>query len=128
MRAGRQPMGLQGARAWAGVLAALVVLLQGLIPAAAIAHAHGAGVQICTSQGLKLLGPAPDTSHRDHGFGGLACEQCVMASFAAIAADAPPTPIRFAQAVLATSIGGRAFPARARDPPRPPSTAPPAFA
>ena len=128
MRRGRTRAGLQGARAWAGALAALVVLLQGLIPAAAIAHTYGAGIQVCTSQGLKLLPSAPDQGHRDHGFGGLACEQCVMASFAAIATTAPSPPVRFAQAAPVGHTSGGAFPPRARAPPRPPSTAPPAFA
>ena len=78
-------------RAWGAALAALVLLLQGLIPAAAIAHNHGADqVQICTARGVKLISlHAEGVSH--HHFGGLACEQCVMASFTAVAAVPPAT-------------------------------------
>ncbi|MGZ5956701.1 MAG: hypothetical protein ACXWKT_20765 [Caulobacteraceae bacterium] len=61
--------------------------MQALIPAAAIASDYGpAGEVICTRAGAERL---PDGHH--HGFGGLACEACVMASFAGVL-DAPPAP------------------------------------
>ena len=128
MRAGQRSAGFDGARAWSALLAAIVILLQGLIPAAAIAHDASPAVQICTLEGVKLIA-APDRDvHKDHGFAGLACEQCVMASFAAVVDEAPAPPVRHALAAPTVRAVGRAFPNFARAPPRPPSTAPPAFA
>jgi hypothetical protein len=116
-----------GRPAWPALLVALAMLLQGLIPAAAIAHDHHDQVQICTSAGLKLVSLGAK-HHHDRGFGGLACEQCVMASLAAVAA-APP------QAVLPSTRVERVAPpqlerpsVRTRAPPRPPSRGPPAQA
>jgi len=127
MRTSRRWVGFDGARAWTALLAAIVILLQGLIPAAAIAHNASQNVQICTLEGVKLVAPDRD-GHKDHGFAGLACEQCVMASFAAVVAEPPAPPLRYALAAPIAHATGRAFPNFARAPPRPPSTAPPAFA
>ncbi len=112
-------------RAWPALLSALVILLQGLIPAAAVAHGPGGGGSICTRDGLKLSGGG---AHQDHGFGGLACEHCVIASFAALTPEALLLPSGSSRAAPAGRIEVRAFAPRARAPPRPPSTAPPAFA
>jgi hypothetical protein len=110
------------------VLAALTLLLQALIPAAALAydHGHAGEIQICTAKGVRLVHPG----HGKAGhFGGLACEQCVIASLAATAAAPPPEsiPAPFAYAAPPPPAPA-APPPPARAPPRPPSTAPPAFA
>jgi hypothetical protein len=119
-----------GRPAWPALLVVLAMLLQGLIPgaavAASIAHDHPEQVQICTSTGLKTLSLGHDADH--HGFGGLACEQCVMASLAAVAVAAPqalPPTTR----VLLVQLPQRERPSvRTRAPPRPPSRGPPAQA
>ncbi len=115
-------------RSCPALVAALILLLQGLIPGAAIAHRAGDELQICTSAGVRLIAVPGEAGHRDHGFGGLACEQCVMASFAAITPTAYPLTLRWVEAAPTIFVTTRAFPPRARAPPRPPSTAPPAFA
>jgi len=79
-------------RVWPALLTALAILLQGLIPAAAVAADHAPGswhVAICTPQGLKTVDIDPSGGHKHGHFGGLACEQCVMASFAGVAAEPP---------------------------------------
>lgn len=113
-------------RAWPALLVALSILLQGLIPAAALAadHTDGSGVQICTLQGVKTLsGEAGGHKH----FGGLACEQCVMASFAAVAAVQPVLPQSHAVARAEAPLAVARTANRPRDPPRPPSQGPPSF-
>ncbi len=108
------------------ILLALVLALQGLVPAAALAHdavAGSGGVEICTALGLKLVHQGPAGKH--HGFAGLACEQCVMASLAMVSAE-PPVLTIHADAV---SFHYRPIAERPsvlpRAPPRPPSRAPP---
>jgi hypothetical protein len=114
-------------RAWLCAIAAMVVLLQGLIPAAAIAHNHADHIRICTLQGVKLIRSPQGVEH--HHFGGLACEQCVLASFAAVGAAPPPQPVAAAwtwQAPVPPAAAAAPPPARA--PPRPFSRAPPTLA
>jgi hypothetical protein len=108
-----------GPRSWLAVLAAVALVLQGLIPAAAMAHDHAGLIQLCTSQGVTLVGAPGGHGQRQGHFGGLACEQCVMASFAAVGAEPPAPPPPAAPA---------AAPPPARAPPRPPSQGPPTFA
>ena len=109
------------------LLAVLLLVLQALIPAAAIASDHAAGqtVEVCTPSGAKAL-RLPPPHH--HGFGGLACEQCVIASLTALGAAAPPRvptavrvePARFLVRIAVARRSGAYL--------RPPSTGPPAQA
>ena len=108
------------------ILLALVLALQGLVPAAALAHdaaAGSGGVEICTALGLKLVHDNRTGKH--HGFAGLACEQCVMASLAMVSAAPPPLVIR----ADAVAFHYRPIAERPsilpRAPPRPPSQGPP---
>ena len=106
------------------ILLALVLLLQGLVPAAALAHEGErglAGLQICTGEGLRRI----SAHHERHGFAGLACEQCVMASFAIV--DAAPPPLRLrAEALVFVFLPAAERPSiQPRAPPRPPSQGPP---
>ena len=108
------------------ILLALVLALQGLVPAAALAHdaaAGSGGVEICTALGLKLVHDGRPGKH--HGFAGLACEQCVMASLAMVSADAPPLAIRTDAIVFHYRPVAERPSLLPRAPPRPPSTAPP---
>jgi hypothetical protein len=108
------------------ILLALALLLQGLVPAAAFAHdeAAGQGLEICTLHGLEHR----QSGHRDHGFAGLACEQCVLASLAMVSSDPPPVPVRAEAAEFAYRPIAERPSILPRAPPRPPSQGPPASA
>jgi len=77
-------------RTWSVWLLALALVLQGAIPVAAMAaDLHGrTEIELCTLHGLERVALDSGADKHRH-FGGLACEQCVMASFAGLAA-APP--------------------------------------
>ncbi len=112
------------ARALALVLA---LLLQGLAPAAALAHDEAPSsrlIQICTGDGLRSVQAAsPHSKH--HGFGGLACEQCVMASLTMVAAEPPGLAARFDVVAFAYRPVSERPSILPRAPPRPPSQGPP---
>ena len=125
-------MGLVRMSAAAGrvraILLALALVLQGFVPAAAFAHddARGpAALEICTGEGIKHLHVA---RHGHHGFGGLACEQCVMASLAMVAAAPPPLRMRSQAVQFAYRPAAERPSSQPRAPPRPPSIGPPLFA
>lgn len=72
------------------LLAMLAVLVQALMPAAAMAHdAAGQSVLICTADGAKSVEVAGDIIGKKDpkGFGGLPCAQCVAV---ALATTTPP--------------------------------------
>ena len=126
-------MGLVRAQSMAGraraILLALVLALQSLVPAAAFAHDEAnaaAGVEICTAAGLKLVHAA--RQHQHHGFAGLACEQCVMASLAMVSSEPPPLAVRADAVLFAYRPIAERPSILPRAPPRPPSRAPPASA
>lgn len=125
-------MGLVRMSAAAGrvraILLALVLLLQGLVPAAAFAHDEArrpAALDICTGEGLKH---AQAAGHDHHGFAGLACEQCVMASLAMVAVAPPPLRVRGLAVEFSFRPTAERPSIQPRSPPRPPSIGPPASA
>lgn len=111
------------------LLAMLALLVQALIPAAAMAHdARGANpaIVICTVEGAKTVQVGGDKP-APKGFGGYACYQCVAAS---LAAAIPPdalvsAPVLYAARVEVAPPLARRGLAPARAPPRPPSQGPP---
>ena len=122
-------------RRWTGgalsaVLAVIALLIQLMIPAAALAAeaaaARASVAVICTADGaVERAVPAPD--HHE-GFAGLRCLSCVMASVAAITPSGPTAaPVLYTDKAD-VDLPGRDRPrALSQAPPRPPSTAPPAF-
>jgi hypothetical protein len=67
------------------LLAMLALLVQALIPAAAMAHdarAASPAIVICTADGAKTVQVAGE-KQAPKGFDGYACYQCVAASLAA---------------------------------------------
>lgn len=112
------------------VLAALSLIVQLLIPGAAMAQEARSGgplIVMCTADGAVTI-PAPDSDSHGKGFGGLKCHDCVMASVAAIGSELPlVTPVRYARLAERIPQGHDRPQARATAPPRPPSTAPPAL-
>ena len=116
------------------LLAMLALLVQALMPAAAMAHdASGQSVLICTADGAKSVevagdvigkkGPAPDSKK---GFGGLPCAQCVAV---ALATTTPPdvavAPVLYSARIAPAPRAALTGVALARAPPRPPGQGPP---
>jgi hypothetical protein len=116
------------------LLAMLALLVQALMPAAAMAHdAAGQSVLICTADGAKAVEVAGDVigkkappSPSNKGFGGLACAQCVAV---ALATTTPPdiavAPVLYSARVEAAPRAALTGVALARAPPRPPGQGPP---
>jgi hypothetical protein len=110
------------------LLAVLALLVQALLPAAAMAAQPRAGIPmvICTAMGVQTVA-APSSGKSGKGFAGLPCQDCVAASIAVITAPAP----LIAGAVTYVAQRVEHVPSvdlalrGARAPPRPPSTAPP---
>ena len=105
----------------------LALVLQGLAPAAALAHDQTPSsglIEICSSGGLKSVHAASPQS-RHHGFGGLACEQCVMASLTMVAAEPPGLAARFDTVAFTYRPISERPSILPRAPPRPPSQGPP---
>jgi len=130
MRQGRPAV--NDRKALAALLAVFALMLQGLIPAAAMAGASGAGGAsiICTQTGIGTLAADGKTlgapSHHKR-FGGLPCQDCLAASMAALAPDpAPVEPVAYLTARADIAPAGRLLEPRARAPPRPPGQGPPA--
>lgn len=107
-------------------MAALVLLVQGAFPTWAVAGAIGGApmmIQMCSEGGktYALLDPAPGHQTRHD-----CCDPAVFA--AALPAPAPEAlaqPVRYAVPVQPAAAVAGAPTTRARDPPRPPSQAPP---
>jgi hypothetical protein len=116
----------------AGALAALALLVQALIPAAAIAHDAANGgltLSICTGQGLKTitLGDGKSEPAGKH-FMGLHCTACAFANFAAVdgpQADLLARPVHYTAQAIVFQPERTFAAAQARAPPRPPGQGPP---
>lgn len=111
------------------LLAMLAVLVQALMPAAAMAHdAAGQSVLICTADGAKSVEVAGDIIGKKDpkGFGGLPCAQCVAV---ALATTTPPdiavAPVLYSARIEAAPRAALTGVALARAPPRPPGQGPP---
>ena len=134
MRRGRDRKGPTGRRAlvaaWLGVLALLV---QALLPAAAMAAqagaAHGERIVVCTLAGARtLVGPSDKNGLAKHGkgFAGLPCHDCLAAATAALPTPEPviePASYTISQVEHAPERSWA--PQLARAPPRPPGQGPP---
>ncbi len=111
------------------LLAMLALLVQALMPAAAMAHdAAGQAVVICTTDGAKTVEVAGDVIGKKDpkGFGGLPCAQCVAVS---LATTTPPdiavAPVLYGARIEAAPRAALTGVALARAPPRPPGQGPP---
>jgi lysylphosphatidylglycerol synthetase-like protein (DUF2156 family) len=111
------------------LLAMLALLVQALMPAAAMAHdAAGQAVMICTADGAKSVQVAGDVIGKkdSKGFAGLACAQCVAV---ALATTTPPdvavAPVLYAVRLKPAPRAALTGVALARAPPRPPGQGPP---
>ena len=112
--------------AWLGVLALLV---QALLPAAAMAAqaraAHGAPIVVCTLAGVKTV-TLGDHDKGGKGFAGLPCHDCLAATTAALPAPEPVIErIAYASVFIEHAPERSWAPKLARAPPRPPGQGPP---
>lgn len=113
------------------LLAMLALLVQALIPAAAMAHDardNGSAIVICTVDGAKLIKVGGDTAPAK-GFAGFSCSQCVGASLATVTPEPAPTvvSVRYTARIEVAVVRILGTRGHARAPPRPPGQGPPAL-
>jgi len=120
----------QDRRAIAALLAVFALLVQALIPTAALAarpDAAGATI-ICTATGTETLGAdgKPASPHK-RDFGGMPCQDCLAAALAVVTPAPAPTvqPVAYAIARVEHAPVRSLLAPRARAPPRPPGQGPP---
>ena len=111
------------------LLAVLALLVQALMPAAAMAHdAAGQAVVICTTDGAKSVEVAGDVIGKKapKGFAGLPCAQCVAVSLATTTPpDVAVAPVLYSVRIEAAPRAALTGVALARASPRPPGQGPP---
>lgn len=111
------------------LLAMLALLVQALIPAAAMAHdAAGQSVMICTADGAKVEQVSGDVIGKKDpkGFAGLPCAQCLAVALATTTApDVAVAPVLYGVHVAPAPVAALTGVALARAPPRPPGQGPP---
>lgn len=116
-------------------LAVAALIIQALIPAAALASGRPAGMvmELCTPQGAQTVVIGVDGKAKPYapakGFAGLACADCLGASLAITFAEpalsvAPTRYVRIEPPAAAPQLPASPC---ARGPPRPPGQAPPAL-
>lgn len=112
----------------AALLAVLAVMVQALIPSAAMAAQAGGGetIQICTAMGLQTI-KVDGGATQQKGFAGLPCQDCLAAATAVVMPAPQPVVVRVAYATAFVIDAPRAelAPRSARAPPRPPGQGPP---
>jgi DUF2946 family protein len=117
-------------RALCALLAVFALMVQMLVPAAAMAAqpAPAGALVICTASGTQTIAPdgKPAAPAQHKGFGGMPCQDCLAAALAVVAA-APITVQRVAYEAARVDHAPIARPIapRARAPPRPPGQGPP---
>ena len=118
-----------GSRLLIALAAMLAVLVQALLPAAAMAHDvrdGGSAIVICTADGAKLVKLGGKEAPAK-GFAGFSCSRCVAASLAAVTPDPEPTvaPVLYAVYLQRAPLRAPSVRGHARAPPRPPGQGPP---
>jgi hypothetical protein len=118
-------------RALAALLAVLALLVQALIPAAAMARPDAAaGAVICTATGTVTIGSdgklqAPQQAPHK-GFGGMPCQDCLAVAMAAVVTpELAVHPVAYAAERVEHAPVTSLLEPRARAPPRPPGQGPP---
>lgn len=114
----------------AALLGVLALLVQALLPAAAMAaqgRPGGETIVICTQMGVQTLKVGESGGKAGKGgFAGLPCQDCLSASTAALPAPEPLLlPVSYAVSHVEHVVVRRAAPQMARAPPRPPGQGPP---
>jgi len=119
----------EGLRPIAAAFAVFALLIQALLPSAAMAaQSAGAPMVVCTIDGAKALHVQPASRQAPKGFAGMPCQDCLAASVVAVA---PPLlavePASSAFVVVEHRAGPAVRLALARAPPRPFGQGPPTF-
>jgi len=120
----------QDSRALAALFAVFALMVQTLIPAAAMARPDLAGLQIiCTASGIQS-GAQSVTPHGQSAphktFGGMPCQDCLAAAMAFVMTpELAVQPIAYAVARVEHVAATPRLEPRARAPPRPPGQGPP---
>lgn len=122
-----QHFGVKGGFRAAAMLAILALLIQALLPAAAMAsQTPGQTMVICTIDGMRTVTVDDKGQPEKGGFAGLPCADCLAATTAAILDPAITiTPATYVVRVAIQAIEPPQTTPRARGPPRPYGQAPP---
>ena len=112
----------------AAALGVFALMLQALLPAAALAaQARGGGepVAICSLAGAQTVAGDPAARH-GKGFAGLPCQDCLTCAIAALPTPEPQAlPVRYAVRTTTNPRAHELGPRLAGAPPRPPGQGPP---
>ncbi|MDB5424595.1 MAG: hypothetical protein JWQ29_2011 [Phenylobacterium sp.] len=119
-------------RALAALVAVFALMVQALVPAAAMAAAPDAsgvpgawGLVICTQNGATTAAPRGDPS-KPKGFAGMPCQDCLAAALAMTQTpELAVQPVAYVAARIEHAPAERPIEPRARAPPRPPGQGPP---
>lgn len=131
---GKLDSGWSGRAPAAALLAVFALLIQALLPAAAMAaqsRSSGETIVICTQMGVQTIKVGPDAKvgadgKSQKGFAGLPCQDCLGAATAALPAPEPiALPVAYIVAQVEHTTPIRSRPQIARAPPRPPGQGPP---
>jgi hypothetical protein len=114
-------------RALAALVAVFALMVQALVPAAAMAAAPDASgrMVICTQNGTATVsfGGAPS---KPKGFAGMPCQDCLAAALAVVQTpELAVQPVIYVAARVEHAPAQRTIEPRARAPPRPPGQGPP---
>jgi hypothetical protein len=114
-------------RALAALFAVFALLVQALIPAAAMAAQRDptGAIVICTATGAQTLSAHGQPAPRKV-FGGMPCQDCLAAAMAAVVTpELAIQPVAYAVERVEHASAVRLPAPRARAPPRPPGQGPP---
>jgi hypothetical protein len=114
-------------RAIVALFAVFALLVQALIPAAALAGPRlVAGDLICDGGHVRADAYGAPVGQHHRALGGMPCQDCLAAAMAAVAPPAPAVaPVAYAVARVEHAAAAPALEPRARAPPRPPGQGPP---
>ena len=113
-------------RALCALFAVFALMVQALIPAAAMARPGSQAAQvICTSTGTAAL-TTHDQPSPGKAFGGMPCQDCLAAAMACVTTpELAVQPVAYEVARVEHAAAAPLLEPRARAPPRPPGQGPP---
>lgn len=115
-------------RAVAALVAIFALLIQALVPAAAMAASSDprTGLIVCAAGGAQAVSSSAAPASGRKSFGGMPCQDCLAAAMAAITTpDLAVRPVAYVTARVEHVAVAVTLEPRARAPPRPPGQGPP---